>query len=185
MARPGFKGWWTRTVAPSIERRTYVFISDVLMVLLLWQWRPMPDVIWDVQSPVGRTVLWVLFWTGWGTLLAASWVIDHFELFGRRQVYRYARGQSYQPTRFKASLFYKIVRHPLMLGWLLGFWSTPHRTVGYLVFAVGTTVYILLEIQLQERDLVALHGEEYMQYRKRVPMLIPFLRKMRGPPTAE
>jgi len=184
MARPGFKKWWTRTVPRPIERTTYVFISDVLMVLLLWQWRPMPGVIWHVESAAGSTLLWILFWTGWGILLAASWFIDHFDLFGLRQVYLYARGQSYEPPRFKESFLYKTVRHPLMVGWLLGFWSTPHMTVGHLVFSIGTSVYILIAIQIEERDLVTFHGHDYVEYRRRVPMLIPFLRKLRGGSTA-
>ena len=182
MARPGFKTWWTRTVPQPLERTTYVFISDLLMVLLFWQWRPMPDVIWDVQNSIGSGVLWTLFWAGWGLLLAASWVIDHFDLFGLRQVYLYARGKTYEPPRFKVSLFYKVVRHPLMVGWLLGFWSTPQMTVGHFVFAIGTTVYILVAIQIEERDLVKFHGEDYVEYRRRIPMLVPFLRKQPGAP---
>ena len=182
MARPGFKKWWTQTLPQPIERSTYVFLSNVVMVLLLWLWRPMPGVIWDVQNSVGSTVLWILFGGGWCLLLATSWVIDHFDLFGLRQVYLYARGKTYKPPHFKESLFYKTVRHPLMVGWLLGFWSTPHMTVGHLVFAIGTTVYILVAIQIEEHDLVKFHGEDYVDYRRRVPMLIPFLPKRRGEP---
>ncbi len=179
MARPGFKQWWTTIIPTHLERSTYVLISNVLVVLLLWQWRPMTEVIWNVDHPVGTVVLWGLFGLGWFVLVFASFMINHFDLFGTRQVYLHLRGEEYTPPTFKATGFYKYIRHPLMLGWLLGFWSTPQMTVGHLVFAVGTTVYILVAIQIEERDLVKFHGEAYEQYRRQVSMLLPF----KKPPT--
>lgn len=179
MARPGFKQWWTTIIPTHLERSTYVLISNVFVVLLLWQWRPMTEVIWNVEHPVGTVVLWGLFGLGWFVLVFASFMINHFDLFGTRQVYLHLRGEDYTPPTFKATGFYKYIRHPLMLGWLLGFWSTPQMTVGHLVFAVGTTVYILVAIQIEERDLVKFHGEAYEQYRRQVSMLLPF----KKPPT--
>jgi len=179
MARPGFKQWWTTIIPTHLERSTYVLISNVFVVLLLWQWRPMTEVIWNVEHPVGTVVLWGLFGLGWFVLVFASFMINHFDLFGTRQVYLHLRGEDYTLPTFKATGFYRYIRHPLMLGWLLGFWSTPQMTVGHLVFAVGTTVYILVAIQIEERDLVKFHGEAYEQYRRQVSMLLPF----KKPPT--
>lgn len=179
MARPGFKQWWTTIIPTHLERSTYVLISNVFVVLLMWQWRPMTEVIWNVEHPVGTVVLWGLFGLGWFVLVFASFMINHFDLFGTRQVYLHLRGEVYTLPTFKATGFYKYIRHPLMLGWLLGFWSTPQMTVGHLVFAVGTTVYILVAIQIEERDLVKFHGEAYEQYRRQVSMLLPF----KKPPT--
>lgn len=177
MARQGFKRWWVKIVPRHIERSTYVLISDLLVALLIWQWRPMTGVIWDVEHPAGRLVLWALFGAGWLMIVLASFMINHFDLLGTRQVYLHLRGKDYSPLDFKATGFYKYVRHPLMLGWITAFWSTPHMTVGHLVFAVGTTAYILIAIQIEERDLVRFHGEAYEKYRRQVSMLLPWKKK--------
>ncbi|GFG69994.1 methanethiol S-methyltransferase [Mycolicibacter senuensis] len=177
MARPAFKRWWTRLVPPDIERSTYVLASNLVLVLLFWQWRPVPAIIWDVAWPVGRTALWVLFWIGWAIALASTFMISHFDLFGLRQVYLAWREQPYQPVGFRASALYRVVRHPLMLGFVIAFWATPTMTAGHLLFAAASTGYILVALQLEERDLVGMLGAEYRQYRHRVPMLIPFLRR--------
>lgn len=174
MARPGFKRAWTRIVPHHLERSTYVMISNLLLVLLYWQWRPMGGVIWNIEHPVGTVILWGLFGLGWLTVVIASFMINHFDLFGLRQVYLHLRRREYAPLKFEAKGFYKYVRHPLMAGWLIAFWSTPHMTVGHLVFALGTTAYILIAIQLEERDLVSFHGEAYDRYRRQVSMLVPF-----------
>lgn len=177
MARQGFKRWWTTIVPKHIERSTYVVISDLLVILLIWQWRPMTGVIWNVEHPTGRVVLWTLFGLGWGIIVLASFMINHFDLLGTRQVYLHLRGKEYTSLPFKATGFYKYIRHPLMLGWITAFWSTPNMTVGHLVFAIGTTVYILIAIQIEERDLVKFHGGAYEKYRRQVSMLIPLPRK--------
>jgi protein-S-isoprenylcysteine O-methyltransferase Ste14 len=174
MARPGFKKWWTRIVPECIERSTYVLLSNVLMIVLFWQWRPMPGTIWEFTDPVGVNVMWALFALGWVILLISTFIIDHFDLFGMRQVVLYFQGKPYTPLVFKSRLFYEVVRHPLMVGWIVAFWATPHMTVGHLVFAVTTTLYILVAIKIEEGDLVKYHGEDYAEYRRRVPMLVPF-----------
>ncbi len=174
MARQGFKQWWTKIVPEHIERSTYVVISDLLMILLIWQWRPMTGVIWNVEHPAGILVLWTLFGLGWAIIVLASFMINHFDLLGTRQVYLHLQGKEYTALPFKATGFYKYIRHPLMLGWITAFWSTPNMTVGHLVFAVGTTVYILIAIQIEEKDLVKFHGEAYEKYWRQVPMLLPY-----------
>jgi protein-S-isoprenylcysteine O-methyltransferase Ste14 len=174
MARQGFKRWWTQIISHHIERSTYVLISDLLVVLLVWQWRPMTVVIWNVERPVGRLALWGLFGAGCLMIVLASFMTSHFDLSGTRQVYLHLRGKDYSPVKFNVTGFYKYVRHPLMLGWITAFWSTPHMTVGHLVFAVGTTAYILIAIPIEERDLERFHGEAYENYRRQVSMLFPF-----------
>ena len=175
MARPTFKQRWTKTVPEPIERSTYVLISNLLMILLLWQWRPMPGVIWDVGAPAIRTFLWIIFGLGWLLVVFASLLINHFDLFGTRQVWLHLRGEEYTPPKFASPLLYQFVRHPLYVGWLTAFWVTPTMTAGHLVFSVGTTLYILIAIQLEERNLVEFHAD-YADYRSRTPMLIPFFR---------
>lgn len=177
MARPGFKQWWTRFVPQHIERSTYVMISNLFVALLMWQWQPMVGVIWNVEHPVGASVLWGLFGIGWVMVVLTSFMINHFDLFGLRQVYLHLRGMEYTPLEFKAKWIYKYIRHPLMLGWFIAFWSTPQMSAGHLVFAVGTTVYILIAIQFEERDLVKYHGEDYVNYRRSVSMLLPLKKK--------
>ena len=134
----------------------------------------MTGVVWNVEHPAGLLVLWGLFGLGWLLIVIASFMVNHFDLFGTRQVYQYLRGKNYVPLQFKAKGFYKYIRHPLMLGWITAFWSTPHMTVGHLVFALGTTAYILIAIQIEEKDLVKFHGEAYEEYRRKVPMLLPY-----------
>lgn len=173
MARPGFKRWWTRLVPQPIERSTYVLLASLALILLFWQWRPMPDVIWNVEKPAAQYVLWALFFLGWATVLVGTFLINHFDLFGLRQVYLYQRGEKYSELGFRTPFLYKIVRHPIMLGFIMAFWATPHMTVGHLVFAAATTAYILIAIQLEERDIVSIHGTAYEDYRKQVSMLLP------------
>lgn len=173
MARPGFKRWWTTMVPTSIERSTYVLLSSAALVLLYWQWRTMPALVWDVRVPAARLVLWTVFWAGWAVVFASTFMINHFDLFGLRQVYLAWRGKPYADLEFRTHLLYRLIRHPIMLGFLVAFWATPTMSAGHLVFAAGTTAYILLALQLEERDLVAALGEQYLDYRRRVPMLIP------------
>ena len=176
MARRGFKVWLTRFIPPVLERSTYVLASSVALLALFWLWRPLGGVIWDVQSPVGRTLLYGGFAFGWGLVLVTTFVINHFDLFGLRQVWRHLRGEPPRALRFVTPWLYTIVRHPLYVGWFFAFWSTPTMTVTHLLFAVMTTAYILVAIQLEERDLMREHPE-YATYRKQVPMLVPSLRR--------
>ncbi len=173
MARPGFKRWWTRFVPPSIERSTYVLLASAALLLLFWQWRTMPAVIWDVRQPVGRLVLWGLFWLGWLIVFASTFMINHFDLLGLRQVYLAWQGKPYTEVGFQARSLYRLVRHPIMLGFVIAFWAAPTMTAGHLLFAVGTTGYIVLALQLEERDLVAALGDQYHDYRRSVSMLLP------------
>ncbi len=179
MARPWFKDIWTRLVPREIERSTYVLFSSVALILLFWQWRPLGGVVWSVESPGTRLALWSLFCFGWSLVLVSTFLINHFDLFGLRQVWLQLVGRPYTPIQFRTPGPYRLVRHPLDAGWLFAFWMTPHMTLSHLVFALATTVYILVAIQLEEHDLVGAHGQEYQEYRDRVPMLIPFLRPRR------
>ena len=173
MARQWFKRWWTRIVPAPIERSTYVLIASLALQLLFWQWRAMGPVIWDVENQAARIVLLALFWMGWGGVLFSTYLVDHFSLFGLRQVYTYLKGKVDPGTPFKSPVLYKVVRHPLYLGFIIAFWSTPRMTFGHLFFAVMTTAYIVLAIQFEERDLIHSYGDTYRDYRQRVSMLIP------------
>ena len=173
MARQWFKRVWTRVVPKPVERSTYVLFSSLALLFLFWQWRPIGGVIWEVHSPVGRTILYALFALGWLTVLVSTFFIDHFDLFGLRQVYLFLRARDHAPMAFRTPGLYRYVRHPLYLGWLLVFWSAPTMTVAHLVFALATTAYILVAIQFEERDLTNSDGDAYIKYRERVPMIIP------------
>ena len=173
MARPAFKRWLTRYVPAAIERSTYVLAASLVLALLLWQWRSIPAVVWEVSSTPARLAVWALFWLGWGIVLASTFMISHFELFGLRQVFAVWRGEPQRETGFRTTLFYRVVRHPLNLGFIVAFWAAPTMTAGHLLFAAVTTGWILLAMQLEERDLVAALGTRYVEYRRRVPMLIP------------
>jgi len=181
MARPVFKRWWTKIIPPVAERSTYVLISSLLLLLLYWQWRPLPDSIWHVEAAPVRYLLWGLFAAGWLIVFFSTFMIDHFELFGLRQAVTYFRGRPDVPASFKTPGFYRVVRHPLMLGFIIAFWAAPDMTAGRLLFAFATTVYILIALQLEERDLLHYFGEPYEQYRRRVPMLLPWMSKPRSP----
>ena len=173
MARPAFKRILTRVVPEPAERSTYVLASSVALIVLFAAWEPLGGVVWQVERPAGRALLYGLFAFGWGLVLATTFLINHFDLFGLRQVGLYLRGQEYAPLRFVTPGPYKVVRHPLYVGWLFAFWATPQMTYAHLLFAIMTTAYILIAIRLEERDLVAALGADYETYRQRVPMLIP------------
>jgi len=179
MARPWFKARWTRLVPQPIERSTYVLFSSLALILLFRLWQPMGGQVWSVTDPTGRLVLYALFAFGWGLVLVATFLINHFALFGLRQVWLQLVGRPYTSLRFAPPGPYRVVRHPLYVGWFFAFWMTPTMTTAHLVFAIATTTYILLAIQFEERDLVTFHGRDYENYRQRVPMLVPFALRRR------
>jgi methanethiol S-methyltransferase len=173
MARPAFKRWWTQFVPAPIERSVYVFVSCILMIALLVFWQPITLVVWDFGHPVARGAMWAMFAAGWLLIPLASLMINHFDLFGTRQVWLHLRGREYTHLPFRTPMLYKIVRHPLYVGWMIAFWATPTMTVGHLLFAVTLTAYMLIAIPVEERDLVEAYGKTYVNYRRRVPGLIP------------
>lgn len=173
MARSGFKAWLKKTLPGPAERSVYVLISSLALILLFWQWRPIGPVVWSVDSATGQALLWTLFTVGFGITFVSTYLIDHFDLFGLKQVWCQFRGREPRPPSFVTPLFYKVVRHPLYFGFLLAFWTVPHVTLGHLLFAGGMSIYILIGVHLEERDLDRFHGEDYRQYRRQVPQLIP------------
>jgi protein-S-isoprenylcysteine O-methyltransferase Ste14 len=176
MARKGFKQWWTKVVPVAIERSTFVLFSNAALILLFWQWRPIPTVVWQVPHPEIAIAIQALALVGVVIVLAATFLINHFELFGLQQVVLNLLGRKPADPTFKTPGLYKLVRHPLYLGFIVAFWSAPMMTVGHLLFAAVTTAYILVGIALEERDLIAQFGDDYRRYRQRVAMLIPFWR---------
>lgn len=173
MARPAFKTWWTRFVPRSIERSTFVLLASAALALVFWQWQPLPEIIWDAQQPVLKWGLSAISLAGWAIVLYSSFLINHFDLFGLRQVWLRLRERAYAPVGFRLISLYRYVRHPLMLGFLIAFWATPTMTVGHLFFAGLTTGYICFGTWMEERDLVAQHGDKYTDYRRRVPRFFP------------
>lgn len=175
MARPWFKRWWTRLVPPAAERSTYVLFSSVLMILMFVAWQPIGGVVWQAESTFARAAALNLYAFGWALLFFSTVLINHFDLFGVRQVWLYLRGQEYTHPKFSTPVLYKFVRHPLYVGWLMVFWAAPTMTAAHLLFAIMTTAYILVAIRWEEKDLADLHGEQYRRYRESVPMLVPSL----------
>ena len=173
MARKQFKQWWTQFVPKSIERSTYVLFSSLALMLLFWQWRPMPTVVWQINNAQVAMALTGLSFVGWVTVFTSTFLINHFELFGLQQVANNLAGRSTPAPRFRTPLYYRFVRHPIYLGFIIAFWSTPTMTLGHLLFAAVTTAYIFVGIYLEERDLVAMFGSEYRRYREKVAMLVP------------
>lgn len=177
MARPWFKQWWTQYVPEPIERSTYVLLSSLLLILIFACWQPLPMMIWSVEQPFFNAVLWGVFAAGWLIVLISTFLINHFDLFGLRQVYLYMMNKPYNHIGFKTVFLYKLVRHPIMLGFIIAFWATPHMSVGHLLFAVVTTVYIIVAIQFEEHDLRRHLGDTYDEYRQQVSMLVPSINR--------
>ena len=181
MARKGFKAWWTQFIPKAAERSTYTLFSSIALLTMFWLWQPMGGVVWDIQDPMGRTIMLAMLLLGFAIVVATTFLISHFDLFGLRQVWLHMRGKEYTPLQFRIPGPYRIVRHPMYVGWLLAFWATPLMTIAHLVFALVTTAYILVAVQFEERDLMRNH-EEYAEYRKQVPMLVPMPKTRKSQP---
>lgn len=180
MARKGFKKWWTRVVPHAIERSTYVLFATAALGALCWHWQPIEGTVWKLEHPVAVTGVWIVFWAGWGILLLATFLINHFELFGLRQVFARLTGKQIPEGEFRTPMLYKYVRHPIYLGFVMAFWATPTMTAGHLLFAAAGTGYILVGIWFEERDLIATFGDRYRTYREQVGMLLPKLGGKKG-----
>jgi methanethiol S-methyltransferase len=186
MARQGFKRWWTRIVPPAVERSTYVLSTSFVLLILYWQWRPIPAPIWTVQDPIAAGVIDGIFWLGWVVLVASTFMLNHFEMFGLSQVFGRLFGKQLSDAKFRTPLLYRHVRHPIYLGVLLAVWATPAMTAGHLLFAAVTTGYILIGIQLEEHDLIQQFGDQYRRYRQQAAMLVPLPgRKFNAPKDAD
>jgi len=186
MARQGFKRWWTRIVPPSVERSTYVLFTSFVLLILFWQWQPIPAAVWTVHDPIAAGAIEGIFWLGWVVLVASTFMLSHFELFGLSQVFARLFGKQLSEAKFRAPLLYRRVRHPIYLGVLLAVWATPAMTAGHLLFAAVITGYILIGIQLEERDLIDQFGDQYRRYRQHAAMLVPLPgRKFTGPQDAD
>ncbi len=177
MARPAFKRWWTKIVPEPIERSTFVLLASLCLMLMMWQWQPIGGVVWSIENEVAKTILLISYLIGWSIVFISTFLINHFDLFGLRQTWLYFRGKNYTPLPFRVPLFYRFVRHPLYLGFLVAFWSTPVMTAAHLLFALLTTGYILTAIKFEEKDLVTHFGEKYLNYKRWVPRIIPFTKK--------
>lgn len=177
MARKGFKKVITKIIPVAAERSTFVLMTGLVLALILWQWRPITITVWNVQSEIAQVVIYGLFWSGWALLVFSSFLINHFELFGLQQIWFNLTKNPIPEITFKMPLLYKVIRHPMMLGVLVGMWSIPHMTVGHMIFAMAMTIYTVIGVKMEERDLVANHGERYVRYKKQVPGIIPSLRK--------
>jgi protein-S-isoprenylcysteine O-methyltransferase Ste14 len=177
MARPSFKSWWAKFVPSHLERSTFVLLASLCLILMMWQWQPVGGVVWSTENETLKTILLISYLSGWAIVFLSTFLINHFDLFGLRQVWLYATGRSYTDLPFRVPAFYKLVRHPLYLGFLVAFWSTPFMTVTHLLFAGLTTGYILTAIRFEERDLLASFGETYRNYKRWVPMIIPFCKR--------
>ncbi|MCH2048334.1 MAG: isoprenylcysteine carboxylmethyltransferase family protein [Trichodesmium sp. ALOHA_ZT_67] len=173
MARQSFKKWWTKIIPEVIERSTYVLMASLVLLLLCWQWSSFGGIIWNIQNPIIFNIIYGIFAVGWLIVFLSTFMINHFDLFGLRQVYLYWRGQEYEDLEFRNPGFYKYIRHPIMLGFLIAFWATPLMTSSHLVFAIGITIYVLIGIKLEEVDMISIYGNLYQEYRQQVSMLIP------------
>ncbi|HYE55234.1 MAG TPA: isoprenylcysteine carboxylmethyltransferase family protein [Chitinophagaceae bacterium] len=177
MARPAFKSWWTKIIPYHLERSTYVLLASLCLMLLMWQWQPIGGIVWSIENETVKTVLLAAYLFGWAIVFISTFLINHFDLFGLRQVWLYFLGKPYTQLPFRVPVFYRIVRHPLYLGFVIAFWSTSVMTAAHLLFALLTTGYILTAIRLEERDLASGFGEKYESYKKRVPMIVPFSKR--------
>ena len=178
MARKGFKQWWTQFIPKSVERSTYVLFASLTLLLLFWQWRPLPAIVWNVENPDLAVTLVTLSFAGWILVFTSTYLINHFELFGLRQVTNNLTGRQMPTPIFRTPLFYKFVRHPIYLGFIIAFWAAPTMSVGHLLFAAVTTAYIFVGIWLEERDLIDMFGNEYRRYKERVSMLFPWRKRI-------
>jgi protein-S-isoprenylcysteine O-methyltransferase Ste14 len=177
MARPAFKRWWTKFVPEPLERSTFVLLASLCLMLMMWKWQPVGGIVWSIENEVARTILLIAYLSGWGIVFISTFLINHFDLFGLRQTWLYFRGKPYTQLIFRLPGFYRFVRHPLYLGFLIAFWSAATMTVAHLLFAVLTTGFILVAIQFEEKDLVKQFGQKYLDYKRWAPMLLPFTKK--------